>query len=385
MDIPMPARPVTRPQVASKLPAEAANAPAPVIRATASEKVAGQVDLDFNDHDPGTDEKPIGDDVSALARIGNTLFCATDEGSSIESLAWDGKAQRYGAHRCLPLADVFDLPDGDEGEMDIEGLAIDDGWLWIVGSHSLKRSKLRDGDDLRRMPEIKTDRNRCFLGRMPLVERAPGMFEPVKRDGQRRAAALHIRKDGSNAIRRRLGKDPLLAPFMRAPAKENGFDIEGLAVIGDRVFLGLRGPVISKVAMLVELRITDGGRGGLKLAEVAEGLDYLLHPMLLDGLGVRDLLYVDGRLLILGGASMGLSGPQAIYALDALPARGHHLARDRIHRVMCLPIVDGADHAEGIVMHTDGNTQLLMVVCDSPAPARRKDPRALRADLYRMP
>ena len=381
--------------MATRRPASLAKAPAkrptktsrpkPVTRVTACATAVGHVDLDFHDEDPAIDATPIGDDVSALARLGDTLFCAADEGSAIEQLIWDGKAGRYGAHRCLPLAAVFDLPDGGDGEMDIEGMAIDGGWLWIVGSHSLKRSKLRDGDDLDQLPDIKADRNRCFLGRMPLVERVPGIFDPVARDGDRRAASLHIRKDGTNAIRRRLGKDALLAPFMRAPAKENGFDIEGIAVDGDRVFLGLRGPVISKIALLVELCIVDGGRGGLKLGEVVEGAEYVLHPLLLDGLGVRDLLCVDGRLLILAGASMGLSGPQAVYAIDALPAQGQLVPRDRIHRLMCLPIVDGADHAEGIVLHTDGRTKRLMVVCDSPAAARRKNPRALRADLYPMP
>lgn len=347
---------------------------------------AAHVELDFNDQDPGTDEAPIGDDVSALARVGGTLFCAADEGSSIEQLLWDPATRRYGNHRCIPLADVFELPEGAAGEMDIEGLAVDGGWLWIVGSHSLKRRKLRDGDDLRRLPDIQSDRNRCFLGRMPLVERSPGVFDPVARDGARRAAMLRIRKDGSNAIRRRLGRDPLLAPFMRAPAKENGFDIEGLAVAGDRVFLGLRGPVISKVAMLVEVRIAEGGRGGLKLAPISHaGPEYLLHPMLLDGLGVRDLLLDDGRLLILAGASMGLSGPQAVYTLDALPPRGRHLARERIRRALPLPVEDGCDHAEGIVVHAEGSTRRLMVVCDTPAAHRRRDPRALRADLFPMP
>lgn len=354
-------------------------------RATACARAVGHVDLDFHDQDPATDEKPIGDDVSALARVGDTLFCAADENSAIEQLTWDANAGRYGAHRSLQLADVFDLPDGADGEMDIEGLAIDNGWLWIVGSHSLKRAKLRKTDDVGCLPEIKVDRNRCFLGRMPLTERSPGVFEAVARDGDRAASMLRIRKDGTNSIRRRLGKDALLSPFMRTPAKENGFDVEGLAVVGDRVFLGLRGPVISTVAMLVELRVVEGGRGGLKLDDVVEGQGYLLHPMKLDGLGVRDLLYLDGRLLILGGASMGLSGPQSIYSLDALPPRGRPVARERIRRVMCLPVVDGADHAEGICVHPDQGVDRLMVVCDSPAPARRTDPRALQADLYAMP
>ena len=38
-----------------------------------------------------------------------------------------------------------------------------------------------------------------------------------------------------------LAHDPHLAPFLSLPAKDNGFDLEGLAVLGKRVFLGLRG------------------------------------------------------------------------------------------------------------------------------------------------
>lgn len=50
-----------------------------------------------------------------------------------------------GAHRSYPLSRFFDLPAGDEGEADIEGLHVDAAgdWLWITGSHSRKRKRPR--------------------------------------------------------------------------------------------------------------------------------------------------------------------------------------------------------------------------------------------------
>jgi hypothetical protein len=43
-----------------------------------------------------------------------------------------------------------------------------------------------------------------------------------------------------------LADDPHLGFFVGAmiPGKENGFDVEGLAFYQNRIFLGLRGPVL---------------------------------------------------------------------------------------------------------------------------------------------
>lgn len=328
--------------------------------------------------------KPLGEDLSALAIVGRTLFCAADEGATLEVLTLDDAGQRFGDHRSLALGDVFDLPEGNDGEMDIEGLAVADGWLWIVGSHSLKRPAMKDGAGLERLQHVKRDRNRCFLGRMPLVSRADGTCEAVASDGARRAGALRIRKDGSNPIRRRLAKDPLIAPFVHAPAKENGFDVEGIAVEGDRVFLGLRGPVMCGIAFLVEVRVREGGRAGLKLATLEDGSDYRLHPLPLHGLGVRDLLLHQQRLLVLAGATMALSGPQAVFALPRLPAPGALVEFDSVRRVLELPVVPGADHAEGMAILGQGREARLLVMCDSPAPRRRQGQHTVLADAFPM-
>jgi hypothetical protein len=143
----------------------------------------GQIDLAFSDWRPLRHvQDPLHKDLSAVARVGDSLFLACDETASVERLR-HMKDGRFGEHRHVGLDGLVDLPDGAEGEMDIEGLCVLDGFLWVVGSHALKRSKPKrdesDADDaLRRMEQVDREPNRHFLGRIPLVEEAPGLFMP---------------------------------------------------------------------------------------------------------------------------------------------------------------------------------------------------------------
>ena len=73
----------------------------------------------------------------------------------------------------------------------------------------------------------------------------------------------------ANQLTKALRNDPHVGRFVPRvlknddidgiPSKDNGFDVEGLAVSGDRVFLGLRGPVLRGWAMVVELRVRTAG------------------------------------------------------------------------------------------------------------------------------
>ena len=65
-----------------------------------------------------------------------------------------------------------------------------------------------------------------------------------------------------------LAGEPLLRPFLPIPSKDNGLDIEGITARGDRVLLGLRGPVLRGIALVAELRLVVLGWGGR-----AQGLD----------------------------------------------------------------------------------------------------------------
>jgi hypothetical protein len=348
----------------------------------------GQVDLAFSDWRPLRHvEDPFHKDLSAVARIGDSLFLACDETASVERLRRvnDG---RFGDHRHFALDGLVDLPAGADGEMDIEGLCAVDGFLWIVGSHALKRSKPKreesNGDDaLARMERVDREPNRHFLGRIPLVEEAPGLFMPARSDGGRRAAWAKLGKRNS-ALTRWLADDPHIGPFLSIPAKENGFDVEGLAVRGDRIWLGLRGPVLRGHAVVLGLEVAEKAPGRLKARRTAGERRYRKHLLDTRGLGIRDMRFDGDDLLLLVGPTMSLEGP-------AFVLRWRDAVHDdvsgvidpaRIEMVAELPYRLHADHPEGIDLWPEASLGSLLVIYDAPA-LERTDPDSftVRADL----
>jgi hypothetical protein len=280
---------------------------------TSLAETIAQVSLTFSDWKPIRHiEDPLHKDLSAVTRIGDCLFLACDETASVERLRRldDGS---FGDHQHFPLDALVDLPAGADGEMDIEGLCADDGFLWIVGSHSRKRCKpKRDENDhseaLRKMEEIEREPNRYFLGRIPLVEEGPGLFTPARSDGERQAAWLKLGKKRS-ALERWLSEDPHLGPFLSVPSKENGFDVEGLAVRGNRIWLGLRGPVLRGHAVVLDLELEQRAPERLKGCRIDGGRRYRKHLLDTRGLGIRDMRFVGDDLLLLVGPTMSLEGP----------------------------------------------------------------------------
>ena len=129
-------------------------------------------------------DEPVSGDLSALVVLENTLWAANDELATIERLRTQDGA-RYGDHQPFRLGDFFELPGGPDDEMDIEGLDIDGGYLWVLGSHSLTRKKPKPGsrdhaEALRRLTEVEHHPNRHFLGRVPLLAR-DGTFSLERR------------------------------------------------------------------------------------------------------------------------------------------------------------------------------------------------------------
>jgi hypothetical protein len=323
-------------------------------------------------------DDPIHQDLSAAARSGDSLFLSCDETAGIERLTPEGDG--WGNHAHYALGDLVALPGGPDGEMDIEGMDVDDGWLWIAGSHSLKRGKPKGGPTkgMKRMRRIGSDPNRFFLGRIPLVERDGGLA-PVGRDGGRALEHVGFGKRGGG-LRRWLRKDPLLAPFMDLPCKENGFDVEGLAVQGARVWLGLRGPVLRGHAAIVEMEMKS--RKGLLKARRTDGRRrYRLHLLPTQGQGVRDLKAVGGDLLLLTGPATAGDG-----AAEVLRWKGGAKARkagvvpdDDVERLVDLPYRGAVDHPEGMARWGDD----WLVVYDSPAKERLAEkPARVTADVW---
>jgi hypothetical protein len=319
--------------------------------------------------------------ISAGTRVGGTLFIAADEHCGLDRLRLSGGD--WCGHATFQLGELLPLATSEE-EADLEGLAADEGWLWLIGSHARTRRKTEkeEGEtiDLDKLADLKDTRPRCLLARLPLLE-TPDGWRPVARDGSRRAGMLKQNEHG-NALMKALKKDPLIGPFTRIPAKEGGVDVEGIAVCGERVALGMRGPVIGKHAVLLEIFVSAKKTGRLHL----EGAPFK-RLLALDGLGIRDLKRLGDDLLILAGPTTALSGPVALYRwrnwvheppLDETKVRLH-----RPERILDLPFGRGVDHPEGLALWGDNQ---ILVICDSPAPDRIDAATgAILADLFEIP
>jgi hypothetical protein len=342
--------------------------------------------------------------LSAVVQVHGDLWLASDESNSVERLTRT-EAGEYGNHRTFRLADYLDLPDGDASEIDIEGLAADDGYLWITGSHGLKRRKARPGkpaaEQIHRLAELRADGNRYVLARVPLREdadgrmildtRAPDTGKNAK--GHERTAARLMGGTSGNLLMDALRLDEHLAPFLAIPSKDNGLDIEGIAVHGERVFLGLRGPVLRGWAVVLEMCLIEAAPGFLRMEPMGKkGALYRKHFLDLRGLGVRDLRLCGDDLLILAGPTMDLDGPAAVYrwrkALDA--DRAVLLGADDLEEVVTVPYGTGEhsadDHPEGLALLRDdgGDPASLLVVYDSPAASRKRGAHGVQADVFAL-
>ena len=337
----------------------------------ADREPVGRVRLSFDAglvREAGT---PIHRDLSAIVREGDTMFLACDEGAGLERLLRDGDG--FGRHRRIRFDDLVDLPGGKDGEMDIEGLAIDDGWLWVVGSQSMKRKKVRDGDSgadsLDALDEVDWEENRQFLGRFPLVERDGGLW-PAAKDGDRRAA--HLRFGGKGRLRRWLCKDPHLRDFLGLPSKENGLDVEGIVARGDRVWVGLRGPVLGQSAVVIELAMRETKRGHLKARRIEGRARFRKHFVDTDGQGIRDMKWDGDDLLLITGPVMTGDGPAAILRLHGFADRKEegYVGEKGQRLVQRLSYHEGSDHPEGLVQW---ERNAWLVVCDSPGGGSAND------------
>ena len=312
---------------------------------------------------------------------------ASDEGAAVERLV-PGRGGRWVRDASFALSEFFELPGGSDGETDIEGLAIDDGWLWLIGSHALVRPRPKDGDGperaLRSMLNVRREPNRYLLGRVPLVERKSGLFEPVAKAKEREAAQVEIGKR-SSALMSWLNRDPHIGAFLSLPAKENGFDIEGLAVQGETVWIGLRGPVLRGHAVILRFDLRERRNNLLKARKGADGRRYTKFLIDADGLGIRDLMIEDDDLLMLCGPTLTTDGAfQVLRWKGAGTTKGAMVVpKDDIQRVQVLDEAGLGGNPE-VILRWDGDN--VLVVHDNPD-ARRigKGGLSLTADLITIP
>ena len=236
-------------------------------------------------------------DLSAVTKDGDRIILASDEGAKLSFLT--GIAEREFAS-----SGRLSLP--QSGELDAEGLAQDENFVYAVGSHSKKRRKVsltapkshsRSYDkNLERMTNqgIRPEFLRYFVYRMPKTQ-GPIPSDPTVQ----RFSLTSVLKENST-----------LSPFFELPSKENGIDIEGLAAHGGNLYLGFRSPVFR------------GGFVPVLRSDTRDTSDSQLYFLPLLGRGIRSLCRVsDGFLLIAGPSGEGHEGFRLYHwdGLDCLP------------------------------------------------------------------
>lgn len=224
------------------------------------------------------------------------MALATDEGTAIQVLP-----RRKNQFIALPDNRIT-LSSGTE-ELDIEGLAWQAPYLYAIGSHAKKRKKIKpkaaNQKNLKRLTPIYNEPARNQLFRIQL-------------DHQ-----LKVRQIESLSLMPIITSFPLLKPFTALPGKENGIDIEGIAVRGKQLYIGFRGPVLrGNFVPILKLTFSDQKFGihapKLKLVN-------------LEGLGIRDMIAFEETLYLLSGPINDLPDVYHIHAWngktqwDALP------------------------------------------------------------------
>ena len=358
-----------------------------------SQRIANAVRLEFT---PGA---LVHTNLSGAAFSGDWLWVAGDEACAIDRLRRLAPAGsellRFGEGCSFALADLLDLPGDADEEADLEGMAVADGYLWVVGSHGLKRKNAKDDRDhagnAKRLAKLSLDRNRRLLARLPIAPDALGAPRLVKEAGDGRTA-LRLKGDAeSNLLTQALADDRHFGAYMAIPGKDNGFDIEGLAVDGKRLLLGLRGPVLRGWSAVLEIAV-EATAGHLRLVALDDdGTLIRKHFLQLDGLGVRDLHFSGDDLYILAGPTMVLNGDIRVFKW---PAARPLLAANRepvrfesaLTESVPLPHGRGTNRAEAICdlpPTLSGGKASWLVLYDAPGADRKEGEHIVFGDLLR--
>ncbi len=344
-------------------------------------------------------KKELRHGLSVVTQVGPTLWLTNDETISLERLSFKGTdaegAYNFGDHKQFALHDYLSLPVPPDPadpenfeEADIEGIDYKDGYLWLVGSHSLKRKKADEKDpeeeNLNNLAGVSSEGNRFLLARIPMVKEGDTytLTQKVKEGGKTRTAAQLKGNEKGNDLTKKLRKDPHLKAFFDIPGKDNGFDIEGLAINENCVFLGLRGPVLRGWAVVLALELKESNKKGETKLKLKNFRKYFLQ---LGGLGIRDLCIQGSDLLILAGPTMDLDGPVTVFRWkDAAQAKNSFVFQNDLEIVSEVPYGKGNDHAEGMTVFSTGEEgqNALLIVYDSACEDRFCGTSGVKADVF---
>ena len=230
---------------------------------TSSISFLGSVNIIGNIYDGKDNKNNQNENISAIEVIDDLLIVGADEGRTIKVLKDDGKG--YKVERSILL--------NDSGEIDIEGIACEDNIVYVVGSHSYKRDKI--------------DQNKSYEDNRKAIKNIES--------NPRRNQLFRLRLDAISEIEQTslesiIDGEKVLQLFSRIPSKENGVDIEGIAVHEGLLYVGFRGPVLrGNWVPILKCRF----------AQPITQADLVFAN--LGGRGIRDLTRINDGFLILAG------------------------------------------------------------------------------------
>jgi hypothetical protein len=220
-----------------------------------------------------------------VVKIGDWLLLGNDEGHQLLVCRQGNDTDTW------EVADSIALTSADD-ESDIEALTYAGGFVYVVGSHSLRRRSLKPAtltvrQNRKRFARVQAQKSRNRLYRIPFDKESGKLGEAE-----------------SISLSKRLRKDDFLAPFTQIASKENGVDIEGIAVHHGRLYIGFRGPVLrDNLVPVMVLDFDHPKRYGLRFVD-------------LRGQGVRDMVSLGDALLLLSGPVGDAPGPFRIWLWD---------------------------------------------------------------------
>jgi len=298
-------------------------------------------EIEFLSHLTFNGEILAPENISAVAVLadGEFLVIGGDEGQEIQVLRRSGEDE-YTADHSILLND-----DGSDKEIDIEGLALSDDRLYVVGSHSRKRSKLNPTEKTRKENRKRLEEN----VREPLRE---NLFELRMNNEGNLTAEVEVK-----SLRERIENDSVLAPFLELPSKENGVDIEGIAAVGDKLYVGFRGPVLREG--YVPVLVFDFDKPDKAKTRYVN----------LGGRGIRDLVRVDNGFLLIGGPVGGEPVSFEIYRWDGEDGiAGKDVPTPEVPKSLgVIPSPDSEAKAEGMAVLDETDTHYdVLIVFDGP-------------------
>ena len=236
-------------------------------------------------------------DLSAIANFeidGETyLAIGSDESKQRVQLLKQTSEQVYDVDDGLEIKlPVAENPD----EIDIESITFDrqSNCLYIAGSHSKKRKTVKVDDNT-------AEDNRVRLAKISPETLRNQIFQ-VKLDTESGKVKGNIKVNKN--LKEVIKTDPYLKSFIDIPSKENGIDIEGLAIKEGRLYLGFRGPVLR------------GNYVPVIVTQFDDLEDYEIRFVQLGGNGIRDITAVENGFLIISGPVGDAPGPYRLYFWD---------------------------------------------------------------------